>query len=153
MTLPPDEVARVFGQQLKQLRVAAHWTQREIALACELSAAVIAKYEQATTRPLPETVAQIGQVLEARVPGAARRLALAWLVSAGGSAGADLNLLNVLLHWTELDEAAQQQVIEWAQVAGASDPKPPRGRPRKPPRAGPGRPRKLPTVMADLGIR
>jgi len=144
MTLPPDEVALVFGQQLKQMRTAANWTQRDLAVACGLSAAVIAKYEQATTRPLPETVAILGQTLEARVPGAATQLALAWLVSAGGSAGADLDLLSVLLHWTDLDAAAQQQVIAWAQAAGALVPPPKRGRPRKPPRSGPGRPRKLP---------
>lgn len=144
MTLPPDEVARVFGQQLKQLRRTAGFTQRELAGASGMSPITIGYYEQAVSRPVPEVVATLGQILEARVPGAATQLAVAWLVSAGGSAGADLDLLSVLLHWTDLDAAAQQQVIAWAQAAGALVPPPKRGRPRKPPRSGPGRPRKLP---------
>jgi len=117
--LPPDEVAHVFGQQLHQLRTTAGFTQGDLAVACGLSVAVIGYYEQTVRRPLPETVALLGGVLEARVPGAAARLALAWLVSAGRSAGADLDLLGMLRRWADLDPLTQQQVLNLA-FAGAA---------------------------------
>jgi len=137
MTLPPDEVARVFGQQLQQIRIQAGYTQGELAVACGLSRILIGSYEQSVRRPLPETVSILGRALEERLPGAATQIALAWLISAGGSAGAEMDLLWVLLHWPDLDATTKRQVVELAQADGAirSADSPPRrrGRPRRPP--------------------